>query len=106
KLGPISDDEMDVELLQGYLDFCRDDLSFARRLEICSQIIKLSPKVSDHLQYGSLRGFCYGEVGDFEQATKEFASAIAYARMEEKRKSLSLRARELLAGALIMHGVF
>jgi tetratricopeptide (TPR) repeat protein len=105
KLGEITAAETDVEILQAYLDLCRDEVSFARRIEVCDQIIRLSPSVSDHLQYGALKGFAYLDIGDFDQAGKQFAKAIAYAHMEQKRKDLSLRARHLLSGVLVIHAM-
>lgn len=105
KLGEITAGEADVEILQAYLDLCRDEVPFARHIEICDQIIRLSSSVSNHLQYGALKGLAYIEIGDFDQAGKEFANAIAYAHVEQKRKDLSLRGRQLLSGVLVMHAM-
>ena len=106
KLGPITADEKDVELLQAYLDLCRDEVTFSRRVEVRDQIIRLSEKVSDHLQYGLIKSFSYGEVGDVQMACRELAVAIAYARMEEQRKPMGLRARHLFSGVLMMHALY
>ena len=106
KLEPITADEKDVGILQLYIQLHGDGLAFARRLAICDQIISLSEKSSDHLQYGGVKAIAYLSIGDFKQAGEEFSKSIAYARKRAEEAPLSTRAKNLFAATLSTLALF
>jgi tetratricopeptide (TPR) repeat protein len=101
KLGEITREEDDIEILQSYVALYGDALSLTRRVEICDRILELTDNPEDHLQYACLKGFSYAMVGDHLAAETAFTAAIATARKEE---GLTLRAKSLLANALTIVG--
>lgn len=105
KLGPITDHESDLEVLQLYMDLYGDELSFSRRIGVCDQILKLTKNAGDRLQYQGFKAFNYALIGDLGQARTEFSGAIAEARKQAADGPLSVRARSFLAGNLIFLGV-
>jgi tetratricopeptide (TPR) repeat protein len=106
KLGPITADEEDVEILELYLDLYGKEFSFSRMIEVCDQILMLSKSIGNILQYNAMKAFSYAAIGDLAQARNTLAVASAEARRREEVKPLSIRAKVLFAGVLTFQGAF
>jgi tetratricopeptide (TPR) repeat protein len=91
KIGAITPDDDDVELLQLYLDLHSEKESFSTRLRFADRIIALSKSPSDQLQYRGLKASQYLFIGDRDGASKELSEAILYARKTSDEKPLSDR---------------
>lgn len=75
KLLPI-DQENDVEIIQLYLHFCSDELSFKKNIDILDRLISLIKKPSEKLQYSVVKVIKYLSIGDTEESQKLIEDAL------------------------------
>ncbi|MFD3223441.1 YecA family protein [Rahnella aceris] len=96
KLLPI-DNENDVEIIQLYLHFCSDELSFKKNIDILDRLLSIIKKPGEQLQYKVIKGIKYLCIGDEEESKRIIQDAIsdyestewtndnAYAHMQHAR---------------------
>ncbi|HCL5250660.1 TPA: SEC-C domain-containing protein [Salmonella enterica] len=75
KLLPI-DDENDPEIIQLYLHFCSDELSFKKNIDILDRLISIIEKPSEKLQYCVVKGIKYLCIGDLDESERIIEEAI------------------------------
>lgn len=75
KLLPI-DDENDPEIIQLYLHFCSDELSFKKNIDILDRLVSIIEKPSEKLQYCVVKGIKYLCIGDQEESKRIIEEAI------------------------------
>ncbi|MFL3317307.1 tetratricopeptide repeat protein [Klebsiella michiganensis] len=75
KLMPI-DDEDDPEIIQLYLHFCSDNLSFKKNIDILDRLISIIEKPREKLQYNVVKGIKYLCIGDQEESQRIIEAAI------------------------------
>jgi len=75
KLMPL-DEESDAEIIQLYLHFCSDELSFKRNLDILDRLISLIEKPSEKLQYTVIKAIKYLCIGDESESEKLIEQAL------------------------------
>ena len=80
KLGEITPEEDDVEILQLYIDLYADEISFSTRIKLFDRILELSNAISDRLQYQGAKALEYLLVGDAKAAEHELVDAIEHCR--------------------------
>jgi tetratricopeptide (TPR) repeat protein len=85
KLGPISDDESDLDILKLASSLLADELSFAHSLKLCDHILELSDELEDQLRFRGIKAARYLLHGDPEQAKLELATAVALVPDDEDR---------------------
>tara|TARA_R110000868_G_scaffold411730_1_gene708142 strand:+ start:7750 stop:9051 length:1302 start_codon:yes stop_codon:yes gene_type:complete len=106
KLGTIDPKtENDVEILQAYLDLFDEDQSFADKNAICDRILALTRSTSDVVQYRGVKAMAYAGIGDWGEARKQLAIAVADGHRKEREKVLGVRTRMLLASELSFLGL-
>lgn len=106
KLGTIDPDaESDVELLQAHLDLFGESLSFAQTNAVCDRIIALTRSTTDVIQYRGVKAMAYAGVGDWAEARKQLALAVAQGHAKAREKTLGARAQLLMASALCFLGL-
>ena len=89
RIGPITVDEDDVELLQIYIDVGLEGQPFATKLKFIDRILEVSKARSDQLQYRGAKAVQYFLIGDNATAERELDEAIRLARECESEKPLS-----------------
>lgn len=75
KLIPL-DEENDTEIIQLYLQFRSDDLSFKKNLDILDRLISLIEKPSEKLHYTVVKAIKYLCIGDESESEKLIEQAI------------------------------
>lgn len=75
KLMPL-DEECDTDILQLYLHFCSDDLSFKKNIDILERLISLIEKPSEKLQYTVVKAIKYLCIGDEIESERLIEKAI------------------------------
>jgi tetratricopeptide (TPR) repeat protein len=89
RIGPITTEEDDVELLQIFIDLELDDEPFATRLKYIDRILEVSKARSDQLQYRGAKAVQYLLIGDAATAEREFDEAVRFIRESELEKPLN-----------------
>lgn len=75
KLLPI-DEENDTEIIQLYLHFCSEELSFKKNIDILDRLLSLIEKPGEKLQYRVVKGIKYLSIGDQEESQTIIEEAI------------------------------
>lgn len=75
KLLPINE-ENDAEIIQLYLHFCSNELSFKKNIDILDRLLSLIEKPSEKLQYSVVKGIKYLSIGDIEESQTIIEEAI------------------------------
>jgi tetratricopeptide (TPR) repeat protein len=88
KLGPITNKEEDLELLQLYGDLEFDYLPFAARMEILDRILELDDDRDNQLQYRGAKAIQYFMIGDTQTAERQVAEVIDMVRQTEADEPL------------------
>lgn len=95
------EDECDIEIIQLYLHFCSDELSFKKSLDILDRLLTILEKPSEKLQYTIIKAIKYLCIDDeieaqnlvdaaiFEYEANELRDNNLYGRMQHAR-ALSL----------------
>jgi tetratricopeptide (TPR) repeat protein len=102
KVGPITVDEGDVDLLQIYIDLELDDQPFGERLKFIDRILQVSKRRVDQLQYRGAKAVQYLLFGDKTTAERELDEAIRLVPENELDDSLDDYERRLLGRLLQM----
>jgi tetratricopeptide (TPR) repeat protein len=89
KLLPISRDEDDVGVLQTCISLYGTTLSFSQVIGVCDHILRLSPALSDRLQYTSVKAGRYLLIDDVQQAGRLYDEAAAMARAAREERGLN-----------------
>jgi tetratricopeptide (TPR) repeat protein len=100
KLGAITPDEDDVEILQLYIDLYAEQISFATRIKLYDRILALTEKMSDRLQYQGAKAFSYLLIGDVESAETELAEVVECCRKQGAIEELTQYGRLKLSNCL------
>lgn len=103
KLAPF-DNESDPEVLQLYLDLFRRVLSFGERQNVIQQLLKVTDKAVDRLQYKCLKAIDHFLINDAQSAKKFLDTAITEFRCSDCFLNPSIYALNRYAGALELHG--
>jgi tetratricopeptide (TPR) repeat protein len=85
KVGPITTDETDIELLQIFLDLEFSRLSFAERLKYLDRILAISKDLGDQLQYRGSKAIQYFLIGDLAAAEGLMAEVVRLGRDPENQ---------------------
>lgn len=75
KLLPINEED-DAEIIQLYLHFCSNELSFKKNIDILDRLLSLVEKPSEKLQYSVVKGIKYLSIGDMEESQTIIEEAI------------------------------
>jgi len=75
KLTPL-DNESDPEIIQLYLHFCADEISFKKNIDLTDKLISLVKSSSELFQYRVVKGVSYLSIGDEVEAVSIIESAI------------------------------
>lgn len=102
KLGEITPDEDDLEILQLYIDLYADEISFSTRIKLFDQVLALSDAISDRLQYQGAKAMEYLLVGDAKGAEHELVDAIEFSKKEGPIDELAMYGRLKLSNCLEM----
>ena len=102
KLGEITPDEDDLEILQLYIDLYADEISFSTRIKLFDRILALSDAISDHLQYQGAKAMEYLLVGDTKGAEHELVDAIEICQKKGPIDELTVYGRLKLSNCLEM----
>ena len=102
KLGEITPDEDDLEILQLYIDLYADEISFSSRIKLFDQVLALSDAISDRLQYQGAKAMEYLLVGDAKGAERELVDAIEFSKKEGPIDELAMYGRLKLSNCLEM----
>ncbi|MEO1193897.1 MAG: SEC-C domain-containing protein [Pseudomonadota bacterium] len=84
KAGPITKDEVDLDLLHLYADLELDDQPFADRITILDRILALSEERQNQLQYRGAKAVQYLLIGDEKTAELQLSDAVVMVRDTEK----------------------
>jgi hypothetical protein len=98
KLGPITNKEEDLELLQLYGDLEFDYLPFAARMEILDRILELDDDRDNQLQYRGAKAIQYFMIGDTQTAERQVAEVIDMVRQTEADEPLGGTRSTSMAG--------
>ncbi|SDG73742.1 SEC-C domain-containing protein [Pelagibacterium luteolum] len=104
KLGPITNEETDLELLQIYVDLEFDDLAFADRMSILDRILQLSEERSNQMQYRTGKAIQYYLIDDRKTAGEILDDVVARAQSTREADPFDVRERHLFAGVLQLLG--
>lgn len=77
KLGPLSLQENDVEILRLGIGLLTDERSMTKTLKLCDRLLDLSEDLDDQLRFRSIKASQYLLHGDEEQAAEELEAALA-----------------------------
>jgi tetratricopeptide (TPR) repeat protein len=75
KLLPL-DEESDTEIIQLYLHFCSEELTFKRNIDILDRLVSLIEKPSEKLQYTVVKAIKYLCIGDESESEKLIEQAL------------------------------
>lgn len=75
KLLPL-DEESDSEIIQLYLHFCSEELTFKRNIDILDRLVSLIEKPSEKLQYTVVKAIKYLCIGDDSESEKLIEQAL------------------------------
>lgn len=99
KVGPITLEETDVQLLQIFIDLEFARLSFADRLKFLDRILDVSKELGDQLQYRASKAVQFFLVGDTRAADELFSEVVTLAR-EPRNLPLTKYQKHLYVRAL------
>jgi tetratricopeptide (TPR) repeat protein len=77
KLGPLSLQETDVEILRLGIGLLADERSMSKTLKLCDRILALSEDLDDQLRFRSVKATQYLLHGDEDEAAEELEGALA-----------------------------
>ncbi len=77
KLGPLSLQETDVEILRLGIGLLADERSMTKTIKLCDRLLDLSEDLDDQLRFRSIKASQYLLHGDEEQAAEELEAALA-----------------------------
>lgn len=78
KLGVISSNEDDLDILRLYIDLFGDEISFSDRIKLFDRILSLSDTIGDRLQYQGAKASEHLLIGDTKKADHELSEAIEF----------------------------
>lgn len=102
RVGLITADEDDVDLLQLYVDVGSDNMSFAERIKFLDRILQVSNSRSDQLQYRGAKAVQYFLIADNATSQDELDEAIRIARESESEEPFNSYERHMLGRLLQM----
>jgi len=100
KLMPITEEEDDFEVLQTCISLYGSTLSFARMIEVCDHILRLTDELSVRMQYTALKAGRYLLVDDIQQAGLLFDQVATMARDAREEGELDAYEEWLFASTL------
>lgn len=103
KLAPF-DNEQDPDVLQLYLDIFRHTLSFGERQNTIRQLLSVTKKAGDRLQYECLAAIDHFLINDKSSAKRLLNLALENFRSSSSFSSSSLYTRQRYASALELDG--
>jgi tetratricopeptide (TPR) repeat protein len=104
KVGPVTKDEADLDLLHLYVDLEFDDQPFAARIAILDRILALDKERRNQLQYRGAKAIQYFLIGDVKTAELQLAEVVGMVRETEKDEPLEAYERHLFGRLLQLLG--
>lgn len=104
KIGLVTNDEGDLDLLHLYVELEFDDQPFAARIAILDRILGLSEKRQNQLQYRAVKAIQYLLIGDVKTAEAHLSEVVSLVRETEEHEPLEEYERHLFGRVLQLLG--
>lgn len=104
KLGPITTEETDLELLQIYIDLEFENLAFAERMSFLDRLLEVGKDRENQLQYRCGKAIQYYLIDDRKTAQSILSDVVDEVEATREGDPFDIRERQLFAEALQLLG--